>query len=333
MPLHRNKSSSQKTLNFKGEETFVKQNHMLPRERVTVFTQVSSDSKFYTPEFVFKGKGTKINVEADIKLQWSPSGSHRLDQLLKTISNLPNSYHPFTQKDYAIYVLEDYAVHLMPEVRKALYQRGYILVIMGGRITGFIQSNDTHLHRKLKANYRDLKMELMMEKLQADKKKVPSPTRKEMINMAVKASRKVDVSFTELFVTNKLDGSEDYLVSDKLFALKVNEMKEFRKKLMESPPPDKIQKVIKSIIPPKGIRRKNVEGTELLDFSIEDATTSIEQDEPEVSEAEEESDFDDDQPERTSTQEEKAAPEVQAAEISVAVSRSQITSLVGMENK
>ena len=91
---------------------------------------------------------------------------------------------------------------------------------MGGGITGFIQSSDTHLHRKLKANYRDLKMKLMMEKLQANKKKVPSPTREEMINMAVKASRKVDVSFTEVFkeliVTNKLDGSEDYLVSDKL---------------------------------------------------------------------------------------------------------------------
>ena len=234
------------------------------------------------------------------------------------------------------YVPDDYAVHLMPEVRKALFQRGYILVIMGGRITGFIQSNDTHLHRKLKANYRDLKMELVMENLQADKKKVPSPTRKEMVNMAVKVSRKVDVSFTEvfkeLFVNNKLDGSEDYLVSDKLFALIGNEMKEFRKKLMESPPPDKIQKVSKSIIAPKGIRRKNVEGTELLDFSKEDAATSIKQNEPEVSEAEEESDFDDDEAEETSTQEEKAAPEVQAAETGVAVNRSQMTSLVGISN-
>ena len=154
--------------------------------------------------------------------------------------------------------------------------------------------------------------------------------------MAVKASRKVDVSFTEvfkeLFVTNKPDGSEDYLVSDKLFALISNEVKEFRKKLMESPLPDKIQKVIKGIIPPKGIGKKNVQGTELLDFSIEDATTSIEQDEPEVSEAEEESDVDDDQPEETRTQKEKAAPEVQAAETSVAVNRSQITSLVGISN-
>lgn len=152
MPLHRNESSNQKTLNFKGEETFVKENHMLSRERVTVFTQVSSDSKFHTPEFVFKGKGTrtKVNVAEDIKFQWSPSGSYRLEQLLKTINNLPNLYHPFTQKDYAIYVLDDYAVHLMPEVRKALFQRGYILVIMGGGITGFLQANDTHLHRKKK---------------------------------------------------------------------------------------------------------------------------------------------------------------------------------------
>ena len=226
--------------------------------------------------------------------------------------------------------------YLMPEVRKALFQRGYILVIMRGGITEFIQSNDAHLHRKFNANYHDLEIQLMMEKLQTDKKNVPLSAREEMINMAVKASRKVDVSFTEvfkeLFVTNKLDGSEDYLVSDKLFALVGNEMKEFRKKLMESPPRDKIQKVINSIIPPKGIRRKNVEGTELLDFSIEDATTSIEQDEPEVSEAEEESDVDDDQPEETSTQEEKAAPEVQATETSVAVNRSQITSLVGISN-
>ena len=79
---------------------------MLFRERVAVFTQVSSDSKLYTPEFVFKVKGTrtKINVEEDIKSQWSPSGSYRLDRLLKAIGNLPNHYHPFTQKDYAIYI-------------------------------------------------------------------------------------------------------------------------------------------------------------------------------------------------------------------------------------
>ena len=51
-----------------------------------------------------------------------------------------------------------------------------------------------------------------------------------------------------------------------------------------------------------------------------------------MSETEEESDVNDDQPEETSTQEEKAAPEVQVAETSVAVNRSQITSVVGISN-
>ena len=38
--------------------------------------------------------------------------------------------------------------------------------------------------------------------------------------------------FKSLFVTNALDGSEDYLVSDKLFALIGDEMVDFRKELM-----------------------------------------------------------------------------------------------------
>ena len=107
MPLHRNESSQQKKLNFKGEETFVKENHMLSRERVTIYTQVTSDSQFVTPEFIFKSKGTrtKVNVANDILFQWSPSGSYRLEHLLKTISHLPNRFNPFTQKNYAIYAL------------------------------------------------------------------------------------------------------------------------------------------------------------------------------------------------------------------------------------
>ena len=152
---------------------------------------------------------------------------------VKTISNLPNRYNPFTQKNYSIYVLDDYAVHLKPEIRKALFQRGYILVVTGGGIIGFIQANNTDLQRQLKAYYLDLEMELTMEKLRADKK-VPTPTREEMINMTVKAAKKIDVNFAEvliqLYVTNKLDGSEDYLVSNKLFDLTGSDMVEFRKK-------------------------------------------------------------------------------------------------------
>ena len=101
-----------------------------------------------------------------------------------------------------------------------------------------------------------------MEKLREDNNIGPMPARKEMTNMTVKAAKKIDVNFAEvfkqLFVTNKLDGSEDYLVSDKLFDLIGNDMVEFRKKLIESRTPDTIQAVIKNIIPPEGIRRKTL---------------------------------------------------------------------------
>ena len=67
------------------------------------------------------------------------------------MKNLPNRFNPFMQKNFAIYVLDDFAVHLMPEVRKALYEGGYILIVIGAGITGFIQANDNDLHRPLKA--------------------------------------------------------------------------------------------------------------------------------------------------------------------------------------
>ena len=60
MLLHRNESAGQKTLSLKSEETFVKENHMLSRERVTCFTQLCSDPKVdLKPEFVLKGKGSQ----------------------------------------------------------------------------------------------------------------------------------------------------------------------------------------------------------------------------------------------------------------------------------
>ena len=110
MPLHRNESSEQRTLHFKGKDIFVKEKHMLSRERITCFTTVSSSLEMnILPEFVFKDKGiqTKINSPPNMHYQWSPSGSYRLEHTLKTISHLPNRYHIFSEKDYAIYVLDN----------------------------------------------------------------------------------------------------------------------------------------------------------------------------------------------------------------------------------
>ena len=57
MPLHRNESSGCKTMNMKNQDAYVKENYMLSRERITVFTQFASESVKVHPEFVFKGKG------------------------------------------------------------------------------------------------------------------------------------------------------------------------------------------------------------------------------------------------------------------------------------
>ena len=51
--------------------------------------------------------------------------------------------------------------------------------------------------------------------------------------------------------SNDLNGSEDYLVSDKLFDLIGEDMKDFRKTLLDSNTPNTIQELIRQIIPPK----------------------------------------------------------------------------------
>ena len=62
----------------------------------------------------------------------------------------------FTEYSFAIYVLDDYSVHLMPEVQEALFKKGYVLVIIGVGIIRDIKINDTNCPRDLKKHYRDL---------------------------------------------------------------------------------------------------------------------------------------------------------------------------------
>ena len=80
IPLRRNESSPQKTMTFKNEDAFVKENHSLSRKRATVFTQVSSTKDIsLRPEFNFKGKRTRTKMDiTNVNYQWSPSGLYRL---------------------------------------------------------------------------------------------------------------------------------------------------------------------------------------------------------------------------------------------------------------
>ena len=75
------------------------------------------------------------------------------------------------------------------------------------------------------------------------------------------------------FVLNAMDGSEDYLVTDKLLDLVGEDIRAFRTNLTSSPPPKSIKELIQTITPPKGVRVKKDtvndappdEGGELID--------------------------------------------------------------------
>ena len=92
--------------------------------------------------------------------------------------------------------------------------------------------NDTHYHNPLKSEYRESEMKLMIEKLKEKRKGIPAPSRDEMVEMVYNAMKntKVDnvAAFKSLFLTNALDGSEDWKVSDKINSLIGTELKEFR---------------------------------------------------------------------------------------------------------
>ena len=83
-------------------------------------------------------------------------------------------------------------------------------------VTGGIQINNTDIHRSSKEKYRALEQHLMIDQLKADPKRIPQPSRDDIIQMLKKRfdSLEIDVAtrFKVLWVTNALDVSEDYLV-------------------------------------------------------------------------------------------------------------------------
>ena len=103
-------------------------------------------------------------------------------------------------------------------------------------------------------------------------------------------------------------------------------MVEFRKKSLESRTPDTIQGVIKNIIPPKEIWRKNIEGAELLDFALDNAVIQPAEFEEDLEEKND-STVDDDEPSEADPQQVPAA-DYTPMEESASVNGSRIASLI-----
>ena len=163
------------------------------------------------------------------------------------------------------YVLDDYRVHLMPEIKEALLKRGYILVVIGGGVTGDsffllilfyfsftiapkykgdIQVNDTDVHSPLKAKYRQLEQELMIRQLTEN----PQPSRNDMMGMLDESFRSLKIDFASRF--------KALWVTKRVYSLAAKELIVFRNDLMEKPSPKSLKELMKMITPPKGVKRK-----------------------------------------------------------------------------
>ena len=129
-------------------------------------TITSSSNAIKTPplEFVFKGKGKRVNVNPPerVTAQWSDKGSYKVDYVLKYIESLQAIPIRFAPEKCHIFTLGNYLAHLFPEVEETFFKKGYFQIIIGGEITGDRQVNDTSYHRQVKALYRKHEMELML---------------------------------------------------------------------------------------------------------------------------------------------------------------------------
>ena len=122
------------------------------------------------------------------------------------------------------------------------------------------------MHSKLKNEYRKREQELMIEQLRNDPKTIPKPSRDEMMRLLyeshVSLEKDYAKEFKSLWVTNALDGSEDYLVSQRVYKLMGTRMIDFLNQLMKTARPKNLKQLLKMITPPKGVKRKDAERSE-----------------------------------------------------------------------
>ena len=93
-------------------------------------------------------------------------------------------------------------------------------------------------------------MTSLLKKLEIDKK-VPSPSREEIIEVLLGAWKATSVDFNavfnRLFVINAFDGSESALVLHKLFSLIRDDTLEYRRQLSNFDFPANLQTVAKKV--------------------------------------------------------------------------------------
>jgi hypothetical protein len=239
-PFHRNEAGSKlvPTLAWKGQPCVeLRENHSQTRDRWSCCTMAVSDFRAVAGaalppmECVFKGgQGVRADLAACREqlrasgvygdLEWlhvgaTESGSYTTDDVIEYLKKvLP----PWVDgRDWRLLTCDAYRPHDARLLDDLAWERGYVMIRVGGGTTGVVQVNDTHLHGELSRDYINAEMDDFRAQEELLEDAMPTSSREECIVRALRSwvkpslHTKAAQGFLFNMFTNALDRSEDHL--------------------------------------------------------------------------------------------------------------------------
>ena len=144
-----------------------------------------------------------------------PKGSYRTEHVVSFLQQHLEVASP--GRDWRIILADFYGPHADDTVFDLCWSRQYVILLIGGGITGILQVPDTHLHQPLSARYTELEMLDLVEQQRARPHGCPTRSRESCCRDLVAAWRHRPLheagkrGLWDNMLANKLDGSEDHL--------------------------------------------------------------------------------------------------------------------------
>ena len=237
-PFHVNESGRQlkKTLHWRGVvEVPLKECSSAVRTRWTATTYSSTRPdrfiEYPSLEVLFKG-GTVIEKRLDDMLislcaggdqgelsffsaQVGPKGSYRTDHVVEFLRRHLEPASPC--RDWRIVMADFYGPHADQAVFDLCWSHQYVLILIGGGVTGVLQVMDTHLHNLLSQRYTELEMLDLLEQQRVKPHGCPTRSRESCCRDLLAAWRHAPLheygrrGWYDNCLAIALDGSQDQL--------------------------------------------------------------------------------------------------------------------------
>ena len=174
-------------------------------------------SKLQTGLDQLRGSGSFGNLR-HVSVATSPSGSYNTEDIMAYLEKALPSWE--TGRGWRILLVDAFSAHLDECVARLAWDRGYMVVYIGGGCTGAIQVLDTHLHGRFSALFQEQEMTALLEIMDEDPGGLPVLNRDFLLSTVVSIwqSSQMHVTASKGFRGNMftlaLDGSEDSLGSE-----------------------------------------------------------------------------------------------------------------------